>query len=50
MLKVRVEDMVLPIHTAWGLPIRKYPITEGGVESQIPELDDELEGCDGVKC
>lgn len=43
MLRVRLEDVVVPICTAWGLPIRKFSIQSHGlvlVVSQGSLLDD----------
>ncbi|KAI3369837.1 hypothetical protein L3Q82_024418 [Scortum barcoo] len=39
VFRVRVEDVVLPIRTAWGLPVREVqdPVTEGAVEPEVGE-------------
>ncbi|KAI3374041.1 hypothetical protein L3Q82_022608 [Scortum barcoo] len=40
VFRVRVEDVVLPIRTAWGLPRQEVqdPVTEGAVEPVVSEL------------
>ncbi|KAI3377277.1 hypothetical protein L3Q82_009178 [Scortum barcoo] len=50
VFRVRVEDVVLPIRTAWGLPVRKVQdlVTEGAVEPEVSELGDELGGWERV--
>jgi hypothetical protein len=47
MLRVSVADVMLPNLTTWVRPVRKSR-GEGGVQSQGPELSDELGGDYGV--
>ena len=53
VLRVSVEEVLLPILTACSLPLRKPRIQlqlQGGVQTQGSELGVELEGNNCVEC
>lgn len=51
LLTFIVEDEVVPISTAWGLPVKKVRIQSAlhAFEPNVPKLHDELGGHDCVE-
>ena len=43
VLRISEEEIMFPTFTTWGRPIRKSR-TQGGLQTQGPELNDELGG------
>ncbi len=50
VFRVRVEDVVMPIRTARGMPVRKYRIQSLRVVLSPRFLSDKLGRHNGVKC
>lgn len=51
-MRVRVADVVVPIHTIWDLPIKRFRITvtKCSVESHVSEFDDKFGWDNGIEC
>jgi hypothetical protein len=52
VLKISEVEVLFPTFTTWGQPVTEVqdPVAQDGVQTQGPELNDELGGYYGVEC